>query len=1087
MDERHTYELSHGQTRFWIQSHMSPGSSVLNQAIAIRINQHVYDQYLNLALHKIIERHYILRTIFTIVNGEPRQIILHRLDVEIPVINLSVLDKEKRWTEAQKEQLALTEKPFDLERGPLLRACLIKLAEDDYIFYICMHHIIEDGWSMNLFFHELFTIYQALRDDVPVILPELPVQYVDYAHWQNQMVSKGKFRKHGDYWREKLAGELPILDLQLDFVRPTNRTTSSGVEKIVVEPEVCKRLKQLNTTYGTTMFMAIVACLNILLSKLTNQNEFVIGTPISGRSNKHDKNLIGLFVNTIVLRNHLEVGGKFSDFLQQVKINCVEAYAHQDYPIDKLLQELNISRQMNRAPLFDVLINFASSFSGESDFGGRMFEKIQVGDRAEINEFDLTVIVETVDDSMVITLNYATDLFMAATMRRIAENFYRIIVNVAKNPDQLLRDIDYLSTEEKVVISKINQTSKDRPQGSTIPSLITMQVDKTPHAVCIVEDNKRLTYKELHTQSNQIGNLLREYAIQPNQLVAVLVNRGTRLLAAILGIQKAGGAYVPIDPAYPQKRIEYMLIDSGCKVLIMEERYFESMINVLPNSIDTVICIDETEELTTAISIYKREIASDSYQLLKASSQSVSFDDLELIAVEDDLAYVMYTSGSSGSPKGVMITHKTALNSLLWLQEEYPLSEHDVLAQKTTMGFTDSVAEFFWPLIVGAQMTIIPSDTVKDPLKLYDCLKNNRVTVTQFVPSLLGVFLSVARRKGEDNPLPDLIWVFCGGEALPVNMVQEWYTIFNKAKLANIYGMTESVAYAINYIIAGKPDSRQLRIPLGRPISNTHVYILNREGQIAGFNTQGEICIGGAGITNGYWNRPDLTDYAFTVHPQSGEKLYRTGDLGYLRPDGMFEYMGRKDDQVKIRGFRVEMKEVEKAVVSCSLIEEAAVVHYTEETGLIGLICYYTAKQAGVNPEEVREHLRELIPDHMIPSHFVQLNELPLSSHGKVDRKNLPMIERQNYAETEYQTPDDIVERALAAIWEEVLEVSHIGATHNFFSLGGHSLKIAKIIFKIQEFMNINITYKEFLEHQTIRLLGNLIKDKISADMDISV
>lgn len=1085
MEEKHTYELSHGQRRFWVQSQMDSESIALNQPVAIRIKQSVHIEYLYLALQRIIERHYILRTLFTVVNGEPRQIILEKLEIKIPEVDLSALSMEKRWAEAQKDMSTQTNKPFDLARGPLLRACIYKLAEDDYIFYICMHHIIEDGWSMDLLFQELFVIYQTLRDNVPVQLPELPIQYVDYAYWQNQLVSEGKLQKQGDYWKEKLNGELPSLNLPLDFIRPAIRSVPYSVEKIVLERETYKDLEKINYKYGTTMFMTIVACLNVLLSKLSNQDDIIVGTPIAGRNNKYYKNLIGFFVNTLVLRNQISQEIKFSDFLQQVvKKNCVEAYAHQDYPFDKLLQELNISRQLNRAPLFDVLINFASSLGDTLDFGEIKFEKIKTDDNAETNEFDLTVIVEIVNEQMVITLNYGTDIFMAETMRRIAENFRKIIKSIAKNPEQLVCEIDYLSNKELEVIRKINSTSKDYPTGCTIPSLFVKQVGETPNAACILQDGKQLTYEELHLHSNKIGNLLRDYGIQPNQMVAVMANRGVQLMAAILGILKAGGAYVPIDPEYPEKRIKYMLDDSRCQVLITEEQYLQPMTDSLPGCIETVICIDRTEESTVGIGLYRKDTCGDFSKIHMVTNISLSTSDTVLTAKEDDLAYVIYTSGSSGYPKGVMITHKAVINTLFWLQDTFHLCEHDIVAQKTSASFTDSVWEFFWTLIVGAKMTIITSDIVKDPLKLYYCLKSEKVTVTQFVPALMSIFLNVVRNEGEINPLPDLRWVFNGGEALPVNLVQEWYSIFCKAKIANIYGMTESAIYATNYIIEKKPAEGELRIPLGLPIANTHVYILNHAGQVTGFNTQGEICIGGIGITNGYWGKPDLTINAFINHPLTGEKLYRSGDLGCLRPNGMFEYLGRKDDQVQVRGFRVEMKEVERAVVSFPLIKEAAVVPYKEETGLIGLICYYTGKQPNLNPSEIRKHLKDIIPYYMIPNHLIQMEALPLTPHGKVDRKNLPGLESHNNARAEYQCPSDQVEKELATIWEEILELSNIGVLDNFFALGGHSLKMARLVYQVQEQMNIDITFKEIIENQTIQELANQIRKKTSSNID---
>ncbi|MCC2442988.1 non-ribosomal peptide synthetase [Bacillus cereus] len=1080
MGETQSYELSHGQKRFWVQSQLEPEGVNFNQPVAVQINQIVDMKYLQFALNNIIQRHFILRTLFKNINGEPRQVILENLTVEVPLIDLSMLNHEEKLSELDRKMRLETNKPFDLEKGPLLRTCVFKLANDVYIFYICMHHIIEDGWSIDLFFRELFLSYHAYSRGTLPDLPNLPIQYIDYANWQNQLVNSGRLGNQEKYWKEKLSGELPNLNLPTDFSRPKTRNHSVAVEKIVLEKDICKRLKQMNKEYGTTMFMNMVANLNILLSKISNQDDIIIGTPIAGRGNKHVKNLIGFFVNSLVLRNKNSSESKFSDFLADVKKTCTEAYSNQDYPFDQLLQVLNQPRVLNRAPLFDVLINFASENVGEIDFGGMKFEKLQIGDGEESNEFDITVIVEIVDEEMIISLNFQTDLFTKDTMKRIAENFYNIISRVSQDPEQKIKDINYLSGDELEVINEMNNTTKVYPTQVTIPSLISEQVTQKADTVCIIQDGTKITFKNLHKQSNKMGNLLRDLKVQSNELVSIIADRGIPLLSAILGIFKAGGAYVPIDPDYPEKRIEYMLKDSSCRVLIIDSCRIKELESYFPDSVEIIICLDTTDYKLNSLTVLSRKEGEKGKYERKIEKEALSQEDLEINVNEEDIAYVIYTSGSTGNPKGVMISHKAVLNTLFWLQDTFPLEEADVVAQKTSASFTDSVWEFFWPLLTGARLSILSTDIVKDPLKLYHSLKEEKVTVTQFVPALMNIFISTVKSLGGERHLPNLKWVFNGGEALQVNLVQEWYSILPNTRIANIYGMTESAIYATNYVIEDKPSVEQLSIPLGHPISNTYVYVLDQSGRITGFNVQGEICIGGTGITSGYWNKPDLTQQAFIQHPTTGEMLYRTGDLGCLRPDGILEYLGRIDDQVQVRGFRVEMKEVERAMVNDPLIQEAAVISHKETSGVTSLIGYYTVESEEVNPERIRTHLKSLVPEYMIPSYLIQLDRFPLTPHGKIDRKNLPNLERTNVVTTEYIPPGDHIERELVAIWEEVLEVDKIGIIDNFFSLGGQSLKIAKVMYRIQESLGVNVIFREFFEYQTIQEISGLIKSKSS-------
>ncbi|QYK66039.1 non-ribosomal peptide synthetase [Paenibacillus sp. S02] len=646
-------------------------------------------------------------------------------------------------------------------------------------------------------------------------------------------------------------------------------------------------------------------------------------------------------------------------------------------------------------------------------------------------------------------------------------------------------DLDFdafeiLSAEEERVIAEMNQTAKPYEDHVTIPDLFARQVAITPQQTAIYEYGSSITYAELEEQANRMARLLHAAGVRPNQRVAVVAERGIELLVAIFGVLKAGAAYVPIDPDYPKKRVQYMLRDSACGVLITESAKLQAMLGDLPESMTTVVCLDETKMRADRLKVYQR---SD-WERQEQGSWACP-------AGENDLAYLIYTSGSTGDPKGVMMTHKAVLNTLFWLQDTFCLTAEDVIAQKTSASFTDSVWEFFWPLIYGAKLSIFSSDTVKDPQRLYEQLRDDKITITQFVPAQMSLFLDAVPTEETDHPLPELKWVFNGGEALLVNGVRDWYSIFQQAKIANIYGMTESAIYATCYLIDASPAEGELSIPLGRPLANTHVYILDKEGQLCPFEVKGEICIGGIGLTEGYWNKAEATAKAFTQHPKTGEQLYRTGDLGLLRPDGILEYSGRKDDQVQVRGYRVELKEVERAVSVFPGIKETAVIAQTDEFGVTNLLCYFTSLEKGLEVDDLTTHLREILPEYMIPGFFMELLEMPLTPNGKIDRKNLPQPEGRVHRSTAYVAPRNEREHMLTKIWAGILNISpeDVGIHDSFFEIGGNSISIVRLHRKMKHALGSEATVAELFSYPTIAAymnhFENQSKDDEQLDQDL--
>ncbi|WJQ79139.1 edeine non-ribosomal peptide synthetase EdeL [Brevibacillus brevis] len=625
-----------------------------------------------------------------------------------------------------------------------------------------------------------------------------------------------------------------------------------------------------------------------------------------------------------------------------------------------------------------------------------------------------------------------------------------------------LNEFNLLTDDEANLLTRVNQTDKPYRNKVTIAELFARQAEKTPDRVAVVEADRERTYAELHAEANQLARILKDAGVVPSQLVGILADRSSRMVAGVLAILQAGGGYVPVDPHYPRARIRYLLQDSRCKVLVTESMYLDEVIPDLPDSIETIICLDETSFQHEGYKVYT---ASD---IRRQKDEAIA-----PAGSEDDVAYVIYTSGSTGAPKGVMITHKQVLNTLFWLEETFPLSETDVVAQKTSISFTDSVWELFWPLMVGSKLSILKEEDGKDPGALYDWLREQRITVTQFVPAMMNVFLAHVHSRKEPDPLPNLKWVFNGGEALTANLVREWNRLFRVARIANIYGMTESAIYASVYLCTEQPAEETLRIPIGVPIANTHMFILGQTGEICPLDVKGEICIGGIGITDGYLGKPDLTEKAFTYHPITGERLYRTGDVGLLSETGVFEYLGRMDDQVQVRGYRVELKEVERAVLQHPAVNQVAVLAMTDQMGLTELACYYVLQMDGVQPDELREHLLEWLPGYMIPSYFMELSEMPLTPHGKIDRKALPAVKPS--ANNEYVPPANPIEQKLAELWADVLQLPSPGVLDHFVGQGGHSLKAIQLLSRIESDFQVKLSMRDLFDAPTIRGLANRI------------
>ena len=877
---RGRFPMSFAQQRLWVLDQIDPaGSLSYHLPRALRITGALDVEALQRTLDAIVRRHEVLRTTFAYAGDTPVQVINQPRRVEMPIVDLSQGGRAHRESELKRLLVDKSRLRFDLSKDLMLRATLFKLADDDHVLLSVTHHIASDAWSRGVFFGEMSSLYNAFTSGLASQLPDLPIQYGDFACWQRERLQGETLNAQLDYWKRQLADMPALLELPTDRSRPPAMTFRGARLAFTISADHCEQLKALSRRHKATLFMTLLAAFQTLLYRYTGQHDIAVGSPIANRGRVEIEPLIGLLLNTLVLRTDLSGNPSFSDLLDRVRGVALDGYANQDIPFERLVEELRPERDLSRNPLFQVMFILQNAPRQDLELSGLAVAPVEV--EADTAQFDLRMTIQESDGGLSASLEYSTDLFDDATITRMIGHFQSLLSSIVADPDQPISELPLLTEGERhQALVLWNETASDYPDGLCIHELVEAQAERTPDAIAIVHGDDRLTYRELDERASDLGRRLSAAGVGRETLVGIYTRRSTGTIEAILGTLKAGGAYVPLDPTYPRERLEFMIEDSQVHVLLTQRDLFEE----LPNAGRRVICLDAVEEEGTggATPIPEKQID------------------------QDGLAYVIYTSGSTGKPKGVTVSHRAVLNTLYWLRDAFDVGPDDVVAQKTATSFTDSVWELFLPLISGATLAILDDSVVKDPDLLRAGLENHGVTITQFVPPQMAAFLEALRLRGEADPLPRLRWVFNGGEALPAAIARDWYTLFRRAKIANIYGMTESAIYATSYILESRPDDGQTSIPIGKPIANARVYVLDAHGQPCPANVPGEICVGGVGLSHGYLNRPELTAEKFVPDPyddRPGARFYRTGDLGRFLADGTIEYIGRTDSQVKVRDF----------------------------------------------------------------------------------------------------------------------------------------------------------------------------------------
>ncbi|WP_165760516.1 non-ribosomal peptide synthetase [Niastella populi] len=1000
--------LSYEQERIWLIDRLR-GSTDYHLPLVLRLKGRLNIAVLEKAINAIVDRHEVLRTVIREEDGIPCQHVMPKGKWK-----MSYHD-DLAGADALKEFVSeFINQPFDLSNDSMLRSALLKEDDDSFLWVTVVHHIASDGWSFSVMVKEYAAFYTAYLQERDLKLPELEIQYADYAIWQRSRFDASKSGSRLLYWQDRLQGALP-LELPTDYSRTSVMNIKGHSLHFTIDHKIQTALHRWSKQEETTLFMTLLAAFNVLLYRYSGQNDICVGTAVANRTQRATEALIGFFVNTLVLRNQLSDEMPFRQFLQQVKRHTIEAYEYQDVPFSKLVEHLSVGADPGRHPLFQVMFNLQNTPPvPEIELGEIRMEVEQIASTA--SKFDLSFDITETWNGLDVRVEYSVNLFTAGTINRMVAHYIRLLKSVVANPDEQVALLPMLEPEEENrILYDFNDTEHVFPAHRTIIGLFEEQVANDPDRVALVFKDNSFTNKEIDEQANRVAAyLIHHEKISKGDLVGIKLDRSEWLIMVMLGVLKAACVYVPVDTAYPQERIDYILQDSACKVLIDEDW----------------------------LKVFKEQGP------VYAGAGSVA------VSKPEDLMYVMYTSGSTGKPKGVMVPHKGVVNRLQWMWTHYAFTSQDVILQKTTFTFDVSVWEIFMPLCWGAKMILCDKEDIASPPNLISLIEKHGVTCMHFVPGMLLTFIDFSfNDEGIAVQLKSLQKLITSGEALPVEVVRRWYDKVN-IPIHNLYGPTEA-SVDVTYYATTKHDTRIL---IGRPVWNTQMYILDAANRLLPVGVPGEICIGGTGLAYGYWNKPALTAEKFIANPfKPGERIYKTGDAGRWLPDGNIEFLGRKDNQVKIRGYRIEPEEIESALLSHPAIGAAAVIA-RESNDLTKELVAYVVSQTAITATGIRDYLGKTLPAYMIPAYYVQLEQLPRTPNGKIDRKGLPDPQGQTLATGfRYEAPSNNIEEELVLIWKEVLGKDTIGIRDNFFGAGGNSLKLVKMVSMINKRFNENI------------------------------
>nr|CAQ48259.1 MicA protein [Planktothrix prolifica NIVA-CYA 98] len=1072
--------LTEAQRQLWILAQLGANGSVAyNQSVTLQLRGPLNPAAMTQAIQQISDRHEALRTKIN-AQGDSQEI-LPQVEINCPILDFStdqatVQQQTEQWLKAESQ------KPFDLSQGSLVRWHLLKLEPELHLLVLTTHHIIADGWSMGVILRELGELYSAKCQGVSAAL-KTPKQFRELIEWQTQPSQGEELNKQQAYWLTTLANP-PVLNLPTDQPRPALPSYQANRQSLTLDSQFTEKLKQFSRKQGCTLLMTLLSVYNVLIHRLTGQDDILVGLPASGRGLLDSEGMVGYCTHFLPIRSQLVGNPTFADYLKQMRGVLLSGYEHQDYPFALLLNQLNLPRNTSRSPLIDV------SFNLEPVINLPQMRELEVNllpQSVSFKDRDLHWNVTEMGGEALIDCDYNTDLFRHETIERWLGHFQTLLQAVINDPQQNLRELPLLSPAERhQLLVDWNNTKTDYPQDQCIHQLFEAQVERTPDAIAVVFENQQLTYTELNGRANQLAHYLQSLGVGPEVLVGIAVERSFEMIVGLLGILKAGGAYVPLDPDYPTERLQFMLEDSQVSLLLTQQHLLASFPQSSETATPKIICLDSD-----------RQIISQAKNVNPENSVTTG-----------NLVYVIYTSGSTGKPKGTMNTHRGISNRLLWMQEAYQLTAEDCILQKTPFSFDVSVWELFWPLLNGARLVFAKPNGHKDASYLVKLIQEQQVTTLHFVPSMLQIFLT---EKGIENCI-SIKRVICSGEALSLELQERFFARL-ACELHNLYGPTEA-AIDVTFWEC-QSDSNLKTVPIGRPIANTQIYILDSHLQPVPIGVAGELHIGGVGLARGYLNRPELTAEKFIPNPfapsptplsppqppnfggsseliegskspsiggfrleDQPSKLYKTGDLARYLPDGDIEYLGRIDNQVKIRGFRIELGEIEAVLLSHPQVREAVVlVNENDRPEDRALAAYLVLNDPAFTTQSLREFVKQQLPDYMVPAYWLILENLPLTSNGKIDRRALPSPNPELHRSVDYVAPDNPTQEAIAAIFGQVLKLEKVGIYDNFFEIGGNSLQATQVISRLRESFSLELPLRRLFEQPTVADLALALTD----------
>ncbi|SMO83525.1 amino acid adenylation domain-containing protein [Chryseobacterium rhizoplanae] len=1054
--EAEFYPVSQGQKRLWILTQLESDTAVYNMSSVFILTGTLNIEALQNAFNKVIERHEILRTTFIIQNDEIKQCVHPAKEINFNLPYLDLRNDANGESKALEISATIALSYFDFERGPLLKANIIRVSENQYMLPFTMHHIISDGWSMEILIKELLLIYQSIVNETSLNLPGLKIQYKDYATWQTEQLQGIKLEQHKTYWLDKLGGSLPILELPYEGNRPVLKTFNGASSTYTFDKDLIKDFKTLCQQNGSSLHMGLLAVMYALFYRYSGQTDLILGSPSAGRIHQDLEDQIGFYVNLLPLRTVFEPTDSFIALLAKVKDTTLGAYEHQIYPFDRLVEDLQLAREMSRSPLFDVAVILHNTSIKEEQldkFAGLSVERLEP--ETTLSKYDMQANFYEEGDVLTLNLEYNTDLFSSDRTTRMIQHMNQFMQSVTANAEESINMANILTSEERhALVYDWNNTITPYSQEKTIHQLFEEQVQLNPNGIAAEQNETHLTYRELNEQANQLARHLLEKGLQNGDNVGIMTDRNLNMLVGMLGILKAGGAYVPIDPVYPIDRQLYICENSAITLFVADHHY--PVINKLPKKVPFIVI---SAVILASYSNYNLDFTTKSSQ---------------------DLAYTIYTSGSTGRPKGVMIAHHSAVNLIEWVNKTYKVDKKDRLLFITSMCFDLSVYDIFGMLAAGGTVVIATQEEVRDVARLKRLMMDKEITFWDSVPTSMNHLIAGLEDDDSSYIQNSLRVVFMSGDWIPVDLPGRIKKHFPLTEVISLGGATEGTVWS-NFYPVKEVKEGWTSIPYGKPLDNNFFYILDEWLNPVPQGIPGELFIGGVGVARGYANDPEKTAYSYINDPFNqllGGMMYRTGDLGRMLPDWNMEFLGRKDHQIKIRGFRVEIGEVNTALVRNELIKEAIVVSKGEKNNKF-LVAYFTST-VELKAEDLRIFLLESLPDYMIPSHLIQLEKLPLNANGKVDHKALPDPKDLNFVKGRtFKAPVTQTEIRLFEIWKQVLNIEQISITDVFFAIGGHSLNATRLLGRIHKEFGVRMELRNMFIYPTIETMAPIIESSL--------